>query len=285
MMFDRGWLVNSFFIRYGVCAFALFIFSCGALSAPKKVLLEEWQGSDESSRTVVDHSPWQAILDQYVVRRKQQTYFDYAVAHQTGFDNLNQYVNSLTAIDPLQLNRQEQFAYWLNLYNAATIQIVLQHYPVKSITKIGKGFFSFGPWKDDILTINQRPISLDDIEHGILRPIYNDPRIHYGVNCASLGCPNLLGTAFTADNINDLLNQGAVDFVNHPRGVAIEESEITLSKIYDWFLEDFGGDVEGLLDHIRQYAHPELLETLSQAANDNTKPGLRYEYDWSLNSP
>jgi len=140
----------------------------------------------------------------------------------------------------------------------------------------------------NILTINQRHLYLDNSEHGILRPIYDDPRMHYGVNCASLGCPNLLETAFTANNIDHLLDQGAVDFINHPRGVSVTDDEITLSKIYDWFSVDFGENIDDLLKHLQLYAKPDLRDRLRQMMNRDAYQAsyeISYEYDWALNAP
>jgi hypothetical protein len=271
-----------------LCFFVLFSASHIAISAPKKVLLHEWQASDESSVIVVDHSLWQQVLDQYVVERNQQTYVQYALLKQTQLKQsensvqssmLDRYLASLATVNPLILSRQEQQAYWINLYNAATLQLMANHYPVSSITKVGGGFFGFGPWNNNILKVNNRSLSLNDIEHGILRPIYDDPRIHYAVNCASLSCPNLLATAFTANSTEQLLEQAARDYINHPRGSAIEGQHVTLSKIYDWYKEDFGGSTEGVLAHIRQYAHSGLIMKLDGLQS----PVVEYVYDWQLN--
>ena len=112
-----------------------------------------------------------------------------------------------------------------------------------------------------------------------MRPIWRDPRIHYGVNCASIGCPNLLTTAFTALNVDRLLTENAIAYVNHPRGVRLQDGRLTVSRIYDWFQEDFGDSEAGVLDHVRQFAMPELREALAQVR------GIAdFEYDWALNA-
>jgi len=120
-------------------------------------------------------------------------------------------------------------------------------------------------------------VSLDDIEHRILRPIWMDPRIHYAVNCASLGCPNLPRVAFTAKNAERLLHAGAKAYINHPRGVRIEDGTLTVSSIYAWFERDFEED-GGVLGHLRRYANPQLATAL--AAFDRSS---EFAYDWSLN--
>ena len=121
-------------------------------------------------------------------------------------------------------------------------------------------------------------MSLDDIEHFILRPIWKDPRIHYAVNCASIGCPNLIDTTYTAAQMETLLEANAVAYMNHPRGVEVRGGSVIASSIYDWFQEDFGGSVTGVLAHLTKYARPELASKLQYAFDiDN------YDYDWSLN--
>jgi hypothetical protein len=176
------------------------------------------------------------------------------------------------------MTRPEQLAYWINLYNAATVDLVLDAYPVTSIRRVHGGILGLGPWKRKILSIRGERLSLDDIEHRILRPIWRDPRIHYAVNCAALGCPNLAGQAFTAARANAILDQGARDFVNHPRGFRLDNGRLIASSIYDWFAPDFGGP-NSILAHARRYATPANLAKF----RGKTRPD-RYSYDWSLNA-
>jgi hypothetical protein len=179
-----------------------------------------------------------------------------------------------------KLSRAEQLPYWINLYNALTIKTVLEKYPVASIRdiNISPGLFSSGPWGAKLVKVEGEEVTLDDIEHRILRPIWKDPRIHYAVNCASIGCPNLLATAFTAGNTDQLLTDGAKAYANNKRGVRIEGGKITASKIYDWFQSDFGGSEAGVLQHLAKYAEPGLADRLKSARGISS-----YEYDWSLN--
>jgi len=153
-----------------------------------------------------------------------------------------------------KLNRPEQQAYWINLYNALTVQVVLDHYPVETIRDIdiSPGLFSDGPWGKKLVTIEAEPVSLDDIEHRILRPIWRDPRIHYAVNCASVGCPDLLARAYRTDDMDQTLTANAVAYINSARGVALKGGEVSVSSIYDWFEADFGGNEAGVLKHLRQ---------------------------------
>ena len=130
------------------------------------------------------------------------------------------------------------------------------------------------------MTVEGERLSLNDIEHRILRPIGKDPRIHYAVNCASLGCPNLSPVAFTARNTETLLSQYATDFINHPRGATFTRNRMKVSSIYVWFQDDFGGSSAGDIQHMRQYAKGDLARQLAEYHG-----GLDDDYDWDLNQP
>ena len=194
---------------------------------------------------------------------------------------MKQYIAILQTFSISTYNRQEQQAYWINLYNALTVSVVLAHLPVASIRDIRlSGLFSSGPWQAKLLTIEGEKVSLDDIEHRILRPIWKDNRLHYALNCASLGCPNLAPMAYTPASIEQLLEQGARAYINHPRGVSCQDGTCTLSSIYVWFQEDFGGDSAGVRHHLRRYAN-DLLAAQLQAYRGK----FRHDYDWHLNAP
>ena len=241
------------------------------LAAPKANLWPYWQQASATSQVRVDHSRWQRLLDKYLVAAPQQTLFRYGQVSASDNYELDRYLRDLAKLDPRQLNRREQFAYWINLYNAQTVKLILDNYPVSSITKLG-GLFSFGPWDEQVLTITGQPLTLNDIEHRILRPIWKDPRIHYAVNCASLGCPDLLSEAFTANNSERLLEQAATRFINSRKGVAVSSSSTILSSIYDWYGSDFG-DKAALTKHINHYRDGAPI-SLGK---------IKYEYNWSLN--
>ena len=160
------------------------LFSLPLFAAPKADLLPYWQDQVATDQRDISHQQWQKLLDKYLVVQPQQTLFRYGAVTTEDKQQLSAYINQLSHLDPRKYNRNVQFAYWVNLYNALTVQLIIDHYPVTSITKLG-GFFSFGPWDQPVVTINNKSLSLNDIEHRILRPIWRDPRIHYAVNCAS----------------------------------------------------------------------------------------------------
>ncbi|QIA62440.1 DUF547 domain-containing protein [Vibrio astriarenae] len=247
------------------------IISFATFSAPKSELWQYWDASNEASLQTIDHQSWQAFLDKYVVVEGEHHLVNYKGISSEDKRELERYVRTLSSLDPRNYSRAEQYAYWVNLYNAITVDLILDSYPVKSITKLG-GLFSFGPWGDEVTRINGKALTLNDIEHRILRPIWDEPRTHYAVNCASLGCPNLQTNAFTAKNTQALLEQAAKEFIISSKGVSFNQGKLTLSEIYDWFAVDFGTQ-EQLFEHLAQY----------RTEVKGYRGKVSYEYDWSLN--
>lgn len=274
------------FLQAGI-AFAIVGGVYPARAAPDAELWPFWQAHDPASAYRVDHGLWHNILAEYrrTDRRGQNiARFDYAAAKRAGVGkSLADYLGSLTGIDPRTLNRAEQLAYWVNLYNALTVRVVLDHYPVKSIRDIdiSPGLFSSGPWGKKLVVIAGERVSLDDIEHRILRPIWRDARLHYVLNCASLGCPDLPSVALTSENAPAILDQAAAGFINHPRGARIDaKGRLHVSSIYRWFQSDFGRDDRGVIRHLAGFAGPELAAGLATVGEI-----YDHDYDWTLNRP
>ena len=246
-------------------------------------ILPMWDASDESSTKVIDHTIWQELLDSYLSTEVPHgiNLFDYAALKSNSDDRekLSIYLKDLAAIDPRTFSKTEQMAYWINLYNALTIFVIIPRYPIESIKDIKSGIFDFGPWNLELFQLQGEKLTLNHIEHGILRPLWNDPRVHYAVNCASLGCPNLSPEAYRSDNLERLLEQGARNYINHPRGVQVQDGELIVSSIYEWFKADFGGTDAGVFAHLRQYASPDLDDILANYAS------FDHDYDWTLNAP
>ena len=261
---------------------ALLLIAISAGAAAKAELWARWQKHDPASREQIDHGPWDRFLKRYVVTGDPSGIHRvrYQAVTPEDWKDLKRYLQAMQAIAVSNFNRVEQRAYWINVYNAATVDLIISRFPVASIRdiNISPGFLARGPWGAQLLSIEGEKLSLDDIEHRILRPIWKDNRIHYALNCASLGCPNLQAAAYTAANTEELLERGAREFVNHPRGVAIQNGRLRVSSIYVWFQEDFGGDAEGLMEHWQQYANPRLADALGKYSG-----GLAHEYDWRLN--
>ena len=249
-------------------------------AAPKAELWPKWEAHNADSDAAIDHSVWDAFLRNYLSERDGINLLNYGGVSESDRKELDEYIAALMATDIAAHNRDQQRAFWINLYNALTARVILAHYPVESIMDIdiSPGVFASGPWGKKLIMVGGEELSLDDIEHRILRPIWRDARIHYAVNCASIGCPNLALRAWTAENAEEMLEAGARAYVNHPRGAKVEDGRLLVSSIYEWFKEDFGGDDDGVISHLRGYADGELrgqLEGISSVSGD--------DYDWNLN--
>lgn len=249
-------------------------------AAPKANLWARWSKHNPDVQARIDHTQWDQLLSQYLTDDDPSgvNLVDYKGIKQNAQQQLNDYINALQKTRISEFNREEQFAFWVNLYNAYTVKLIVDHYPVISIRKITYGLFSFGPWDEKLIHVEGEKLSLNDIEHRILRPIWKDNRIHYAVNCASMGCPNLAAKAYTGQNYKELLDQGAREYVNHPRGAQFKDGELVVSSIYNWYQVDFGDSQSGVIEHLKQYAQPKLTAKLSdfQGRMDD-------QYDWELN--
>lgn len=227
-----------------------------------------------------DHAAFDTLVQTHVTADAQgYNRVDYRALKANGQGALKAYIATLENARPASMSVAEAQAYWINLYNAKTLDVVLDRYPVTSIKKInlgGGGLFGSGPWSKKLMNVDGVDLSLDDVEHRIVRPLFNDPMSHYGLNCASYSCPNLVTRAYTSGNIRQMLNQSAGDYVNHPRGVSVQSGRIVASKIYSWYAADFGGR-RRLKTHWGEFAAPD-----HGAAIDAASLG-RFVYDWSLN--
>ena len=254
-----------------------------AWAASTDQLWAHWSTHDPQSTVSVDHQPWQTLLSRYVVESddgiNRVAYSDFDDSSKTLLD---QYLTTLSNLQPTQLNQTQQLAYWVNLYNALTVQVVLDHPKKDSIRSMGP-LLSFGPWDKAYLTIEGKPVSLNDIEHRILRPIWQDHRLHFVLNCASTGCPNLSRTAYTQENAEDSLAQAERTFLQHPRALAFHDKDVLqLSSLFDWYLEDFAEDERALLAYLAAQ-RPDLAEALLNFPVGSSS-NIDYVYDWSLNA-
>lgn len=250
------------------------------LAAPRSELIDPvW--IERGAVASVDHAAWGAFLDRYLSADPAgPNLLDYAAVTAEDRAALDAYLDRLQGIDPATLARDAQTAYWINLYNAGTVALILDHYPVESIRDIGGGLFEDGPWDRPLFTVKGRRLTLNDVEHGILRPVHDEPRIHYAVNCAALGCPDLAPEPWRAAGLEDRLAAAERAFVDDPRGVRLEDGALVLSKIWLWFREDFADSEAALLERLRRVAGPEAA-----AALEGRDGADAYAYDWRLNAP
>ncbi len=251
------------------------------VSAPAAEPWSFWAAAVESNPDTIDHRAWQSLLDRYLVTDSSDgvNRFRYGAIDRAGRDVLDGYVAGLAAIDPRRYRRDEQMAYWINLYNALTVRIVIEHPKQTSILDMGRGLFTIGPWNERVVEVAGQALSLNDIEHRVLRPLFKDPRIHYAVNCASLGCPNLAAGVYTGGQINAMLDAAQHRFVNDPRGVRLQNDALVLSQIFEWYRGDFAPDESGILAYLGGVVDEPLAGRLREHRGK-----IRYRYDWSLNA-
>ena len=260
-----------------VAAVAYYVFGINDTSSE---LDARWAPHSESSQIEIDHSAWQLLLDDYLVSDTDSgvNLFDYAGLLDDGREPLDDYVEFLISVDPHSLNRQEQKAYWINLYNVLTVKLILDNSPTTSITKLGSNPLEFGPWNETVATVNGIALSLNDIEHRIIRPLYNDYRIHFAVNCASIGCPNLASEVFRPADLDAQLDTAAAEFLNHPRGIQVDGDQLRLSSLFDWYASDFGENLDSVLTTLGRHIDTDVRTTLAKFSG-----APEYSYDWGLN--
>ncbi len=221
----------------------------------------------------VTHEIWNGLLKKHV---NADGWVDYK-----GFirdsSELNRYLKVLEASHPNDKtwSRNEQMAYWINAYNAYTIQLIVRNYPVKSIKDIKKGLaFVNSVWDIKFIKIQGFTYDLNNIEHNILRPIYKDPRVHAAVNCASYSCPKLRPEAYTAVRLDEQLNDAMAGFVNDPTRNRISSSKAEISEIFKWFKGDFEQNGQNLRAFLNQFSKEKISDK-----TDIT----HLDYNWSLN--
>lgn len=234
------------------------------------------------SQVTIDHGAWNAILAAHVVAGADGiNRLDYRRLKAEPAAAIKRYIKAMEAAPIATLDRSEQQAFWINLYNAVTLDTVLDRYPVKSIydvsLKDAKGEQQDGPWKAKLVTVDGVQLSLDEIENAIVRPLFKDARAHYALNCLSIGCPNLQPVALTGANLEMTYEAAARAFVNHPRAISFAaDGKVTASSIYEWFAADFGG-FPGVVAHLQRYASPALAPKLAGLKSIDV-----YAYDWAL---
>ncbi|GEO04616.1 DUF547 domain-containing protein [Adhaeribacter aerolatus] len=226
-----------------------------------------------AAQTPVSHEAFTRLLKQHVNTAGNVNYKGF-IKDST---QLNVYLKQLSA-NPPQKNwsKNDQLAYWINAYNAFTIQLIIRHYPLKSIKDIGsiiKIPFVNTPWDIKFIRIGRNTYDLNNIEHDILRKNFNEPRIHFAIVCASVSCPKLLNEAFVVARVEQQLEAQAKDFINDPSRNKITPAKAQLSSIFSWFKDDFTKQ-GNLVDFINKYASFKLRPNASITYLD---------YNWNLN--
>ncbi|MDW7694179.1 DUF547 domain-containing protein [Flammeovirgaceae bacterium SG7u.111] len=222
----------------------------------------------------VSHEQWDALLKKHV---NADGYVNYR-SFLKDSTKLNEYLSVLSKNypDSNKWSENEQLAYWINAYNAYTVQIVLRHYPLESIKDIGSKIaipFVNSVWDIKFIEIEGEALDLNNIEHGILRKHFSEPRIHFAINCASESCPKLRNEAFVAEKLEQQLTEQTVGFINDPSKNQLAENEVKLSKIFSWFGGDFKKE-SSLVEFLNKYSKVQISEGADVSYLD---------YDWRLN--
>lgn len=268
-------------IATALAGLALHLVYSGAATAGDTVTVgRKWLAGQQISIDAVDHSAWDALLKKYVDQRGD---VNYTAWKSNGADvrALDGYLASLSrATATAQSSREAQLAYWINAYNAVTIKGILREYPTSSIRNHTARFIGYNIWHDLQLITPSGQYSLEHIEHQILRKT-GEWRIHFAIVCASKSCPRLRAEAYTAERLEPQLAANTRDFFADRSKFRFDARTRTLylSKILDWFAEDFGSDQRGQLATIASYLPADVAQ---QIAAGNVEVAY-LNYDWDLN--
>lgn len=239
-------------------------------------------GSNQSMAFDHSHSGWNEVLKKSVTWTHSTSTVNYRDL-KSNSKALDQYISEISDVKISgfeQWTRDEQLAFLINAYNALTVKLIIENYPVKSIKDIG-GLFS-SPWKKKFFRLLEKEGNLDWIEHEKIRPIYNEPRIHFALVCASIGCPGLRAEAFVAQKLNKQLDESVHRFLNDSARNRYDSTmkELALSSIFKWYKDDFVKAKGSIQAFIFPYMDSLKGENLSSAQNISIK---YLDYDWSLN--
>lgn len=221
----------------------------------------------------INHERWDQLVKKHV---KDDGFVDYKGFIRDSVE-LNRYLDQISAVHPndKSWSRNEQMAYWINAYNAFTIKLIVQNYPVASIKDIKKGIaFVNSVWDIKFIQIQGFTYDLNNIEHNILRPVFKDARVHAAVNCASFSCPRLRQEAYTAENLDSQLDDAMKKFLADPLRNNITAEKAEISEIFKWFKGDFDRDAGSLIAYLNKFSAQKISE----------KTELKHlDYNWALN--
>ncbi len=257
------------------------LLSASALrAAPTAEPWRRWEAHDPTSSRTIDHRAWEAFLTRYL-RIGADGVHRVAYSRVTAPDRaaLDAYIAELARLPVSDYNRAEQLAYWINLYNALVVRVILDHYPISSIRDIAPSApGSAGPWDEKLVEVEGQPVSLSDIQNRILRPIWHDPRILYALSCGAVSCPSLQPEPYQADRLEHQLSKAAMVYVNDPRCIQIDGNRLSVSSLYRWYAADFGGSDTAIINHLMAYAEPKLAMSLQRFERISDD-----DFDWRLN--
>jgi hypothetical protein len=263
--------------------FAVTTFVLLALLAPSTHAREQagrqWPSDQLVPIDQVSHQAFDQLLKKYV---DVNGGVNYQAWHRSAADRaaLKQYLDQMSCANPdLPSSREAVLAYWINAYNAVTIEGILRVYPTTSIRNHTAKVVGYNIWKDLIFIAGSKRVSLEDIEHKILRKM-NEPRIHFAIVCASIGCPRLLNEAYVPEQLEQQLAKNTIDFFSRPQNLQVGNGVLSLSEIISWFGSDFGPTQQQQMQTLSPY-FPRAAQSLVASGNYRIQ---FLNYDWGLNA-
>jgi uncharacterized membrane protein YdjX (TVP38/TMEM64 family) len=262
----------------GLIAAAVALTACGAPASSPATgpVADEIRAALTSGSATFDHTEWDRLL----AGGTENGLVDYAFM-RSNRGALDGYLDRIAVADLASLAGDELKALLINAYNAITVRVILDNPGVSSIREID------GAWTDIRHAFGGHELTLDNLEHNLLRPFFKDPRIHFAVNCASMSCAPLPGWAFEGAELEEQLEERSTSFVSDTRNVRVEDGRLVVSRYFDWYGDDFTAEgwsprAETIAGFIQRYADAEVGELISSAGEN--VPLEFTDYDWSLNS-
>jgi len=226
------------------------------------------------------YDPWARVLAGYV---DEEGLVDYTGLGGEGYDDLKTFIRTIGITDSSGFSETEQLAFWINAYNAITVYQVVQRYPIESVREVGILLGLVGGFFKQEYRVANRERTLDNIEHDILRPTYNDPRIHWTLVCAAFGCPRLLRRPYVATDLDPMLTELSFEFMASPRALYIDDDNVILwvSSYFDWYGGDFEAKAGSIIDYILGHAPTDKAAWIRE--HRDTMRVQFIDYDWTLN--
>ena len=237
-----------------------------------------WPDSQQVSMDQIDHAPFDQLLQKYVNEDGMVAYKSWH-ANAADRQQLKDYLASLgrgSTTKPASANAQ--LAFWINAYNATTIEGIMRVYPTTSIRKHTSKLLGYNIWRDLLLHVGDRQIALEDIENKVLRKM-NEPRIHFAIVCASIGCPRLMNRAYMADSVKEQLAVNAQDFFSRSQNLQVSGNTLAVSKILEWYGTDFAPSPQEQMKVLEKY----LPAAAKQVVNQGNFRVTYQDYNWNLN--
>lgn len=232
----------------------------------------EYEYSNKKAKINQQKAPEKVNYDLWEVLLKKNVSATGIVNYEGFREDSDKFNDFLRQLSKVKINttwtKADKMAYWINVYNAYTVKLIVNNFPISSIKQIDS------PWKKKFFTIDGKLMSLSEVEHGILRN-YGDPRIHFAINCASASCPRLIQVPYRTNNLERLLERQTKEFINDPFYNTITDYTVNVSKLFDWYKKDFKEDSGSVMNFINKYSKVNI----GKQKEKGYKP-----YDWSINA-